>query len=180
MSVHDLIAQVQAMSPTHDVVMRREDVLQILGRVSAFEDCFRALLDLRSTDTTACAGCGAVLVTQEDPTVAGQGTPDVWCDRCAACWPREGRVEFPQAPLIRALAALAPPGPNCEAVRWVSDVHAWLNVWVEATGYCRMGKIGCDRLKAGPAYGGFFCAPEWPPHSGPCNPVLHECAGAGS
>lgn len=136
----------------------------------------RALLDLRSPDSTACAACGSVLVTQEDRYEVGEPNPDVWCDRCAAIWPREGRVEFPQAPLIRALIALMPPGPNCEAMRWVPSCHSWVTVWVDATGDCYMGKIGRDRAKArGAGYGGFFCAPEWPRHKGPCSPVMAEC-----
>lgn len=67
-------------------------------------------------------------------------------------------------PSVQARKALPPAEPSMET--WLGWFHD------EAR--------ACDRLKAGPAYGGFFCAPEWPPHSGPCNPVLHECAGAGS
>lgn len=88
----------------------------------------RALADLRSPDNTACHGCGAVLVTQEDTVTPDDEHPHpaVWCDRCAAVRPREGRVDFPQAPIIRAILANLPPAMTCEAPRWTPWLHVHL------------------------------------------------------
>lgn len=128
----------------------------------------RALADLRSHDLTACHGCGAVLVTQEDPVTPDDEHPAVWCDRCAAVRPREGRVDFPQAPIIRAILASLPPAMTCEAPRWTPWLHVHLMPIIEvARGDCgytarqraawkERGTVGCyagwsskeDRLAA--------------------------------
>lgn len=132
----------------------------------------RALADLRSHDITACHGCGAVLVTQEDPVTPDEPTPAVWCDRCAAAHPREGRVGFPQAAIIRAILATLPPALTCEAPRWTPWLHVHLMpVLSIARGDCaytarqraawkERGIVGCyagwsskeDRLAAPIAY----------------------------